>query len=134
VRSLWKEFFWLFAVTLAGISYGLISGMSPRPWAEPELPAGAIHFSDAAAMPAIWLDARTESAFSESHLPEAISIPSGDWESQLPTLMELWLEHPRPFIVYCDSQTCDTSQRVAQQLREALPDAEVYYLKGGWPQ
>jgi len=47
-------------------------------------------------------------------------------------LMGAWLPAPRPIIVYCGSESCGTSKRIAERLREALPDAEIYSLKGGW--
>jgi hypothetical protein len=34
--------------------------------------------------------------------------------------------------VYCGSESCGTSKRIAERLRESLPDAEIYSLKGGW--
>jgi 3-mercaptopyruvate sulfurtransferase SseA len=46
--------------------------------------------------------------------------------------MGTWLMNPRTIIVYCGSESCATSKLIADRLRESLPDAEIYSLKGGW--
>lgn len=134
MRSLSIEFLLILGVTLLGAVYGLFSGLSPRPWVQPDLPPGAIRYVDASVMDVIWLDSRSAPDFAEAHIPEALWINPDDWETGIPSLMEQWLEAPRPIIVYCSSSGCQTSQRIAEALRSALPNAEIYYLMGGWPQ
>jgi rhodanese-related sulfurtransferase len=130
--SLLKEFLIIAALTLIGAAYSLIGGLSPLPWAEPELAAGEIHLVDAQTLDVIWLDARTIEEFEADHIPDALFFDEGDWDTGLMTLMNAWLMQPRPIVVYCGSESCGTSQRVAEGLRAALPDAEIYSLKGGW--
>ncbi|HBR93638.1 MAG TPA: hypothetical protein DEA90_05680 [Opitutae bacterium] len=132
MASLIKECIIIAALTLIGAAYSLVGGFSPLPWAEPELAAGEIQLADAQALEVIWLDARPIEEFEEDHIPEAIFFDEGDWDTGLVRLMETWLMQPRPIVVYCGSESCGTSQRVAEGLRAALPEAEIYSLKGGW--
>lgn len=130
--SLIKEFTLIAVLTLTGAAFSLYHGLAPLPWAEPELAAGEIWLADAQALEVIWLDARSRHEFEAQHIPDALFFDEADWDMGLLALMEVWLMEPRPIIVYCGSESCGTSQRIAEQLREALPDAEIYILKGGW--
>jgi len=130
--SLIKEFALIAALTLTGAAYSLVSGLSPLPWAEPELAAGEIRLTDAQVLDVIWLDARTIEEFEEGHIPDALFFDEGDWDLGLITLMNAWLMDPRPIVIYCGSESCGTSKRIAERLRATLPDAEIYSLKGGW--
>lgn len=122
----------LIALSLTGAGYSLFSGMAPLPWAAPELAAGEIRVVDANALDPIWVDARSLEEYEQSHIPGAVFFAEGAWDDSLVDLMNLWLTEPRPIIVYCGSESCGTSRRVAARLREALPDAEIHSLKGGW--
>lgn len=130
--ALRKEFFIIALLTVLGATFSLYHGWAPLPWAEPELAAGEIRLADARALDVIWLDARTLEEFDAGHIPGALFFDEAEWDTRLLMLMDAWLTQPRPIVVYCGSQSCDTSQRVAERLRDALPDAEIYSLKGGW--
>jgi len=130
--SIFKEFLIIAVLTSIGAAYSLVGGLAPLPWSEPELEAGEIRLADAEALEVIWLDARSLAEFKADHIPEAIHFDEADWDYGLMQLMETWLMQPRPIVVYCGSESCGTSQRVAERLRDALPDAEIYSLKGGW--
>ena len=130
--TLFRELFIIAALTAIGTAFSLYHGWAPLPWAEPELAAGEIRLADAQALDVIWLDARPLEDFEADHIPGALYIDEADWDSGLLSLMEAWLTEPRPIVVYCGSESCGTSQRVAERLREALPEAEIYSLKGGW--
>jgi rhodanese-related sulfurtransferase len=134
VPSLLKEFLLIAALAAAGSAYSLVSGLAPLPWAEPELQPGEIRYEDAAALDVLWIDARSEEDFAAGHLEGAVHLNEDNWDAALPRLMEAWLPSPRPIVVYCSSEACDTSKRVADRLRDALPEAEIHSLKGGWPQ
>jgi rhodanese-related sulfurtransferase len=127
-----KEFALIAALTLTGAAYSLVDGWSPLPWAEPELAAGEIRLADARVLNVIWLDARTYEEFEAAHIPDALFFDEGDWDTGLMSLMNTWLMQPRPIIIYCGTESCGTSKRIAERLRTALPDAEIYSLKGGW--
>lgn len=130
--SLCKEFLVIAVLTLIGATYSLVGELAPLPWAEPELAAGEIRLSDAQALDVIWLDARPYEEYEADHIPDALFFDEGDWDTGLISLMDAWLMQPRPIVVYCGSESCGTSQRVAEGLRAALPAAEIYSLKGGW--
>ena len=126
-----REFCIILLLTMIGVAYSLVGGLSPLVGVGPELEAGEIHLADAQAVNAIWLDARAIKEFEESHLPGALFFDESDWDAGLLELMNTWLIHPRPIVIYCESNSCDTSKRIAKRLRESLPDAEIYSLKGG---
>ncbi|MDQ8196151.1 rhodanese-like domain-containing protein [Coraliomargarita sp. SDUM461004] len=132
MASLFKEFLTIGTLTLIGAIYSLVGGLAPRPWAEPELAAGEIYLDDAQALNVIWLDARTYAEYETDHIPNALFFDEGEWDTGLISLMDAWLMQPRPIVVYCSSESCGTSQRIAEGLRKALPEAEIYSLKGGW--
>ena len=130
--SIFREFCILALLVLLGASYSLVSGLSPLPWAEPELLAGEIRLLDAKVLDVIWVDARKEADYEAGHIPGAILLNEDDWDNGLIRLMEQWLGNPRPIIIYCSDAGCGTSKRVAERLRRDLPDTEIYSLKGGW--
>lgn len=132
LRSLGREFAALTVLTALGAAYSLFAGWSPLPWEPPPLAAGEIRPADATLLDPIWLDARSPEAHAADHIPGAIFFDPQDWDASLPDLMEAWLPAPRPIVVYCGSQSCATSREIAEYLRAALPEAEIYSLKGGW--
>ena len=127
-----REISFIIAVTVLGAAFSLFSGLAPLPWAEPGLAAGEIRPADARALQVIWIDARNEVDYHTEHIPTAIYLNADQWETGIIELMDAWLTQPRPIVVYCGSQRCGTSKRIAERLRKALPDAEIYSLKGGW--
>ncbi|NQY32943.1 MAG: rhodanese-like domain-containing protein [Coraliomargarita sp.] len=130
--SLIREFLLIATIVVVGSAYSLFSGLAPAPWAEQTLAAGEIRYGDAAVLDVIWVDARSETAFAEAHLPEALWFDIENWDNSLIEIVERWLTAPRPIVVYCSSESCSTSRDVAEKLRADLPDAEIYSLKGGW--
>ena len=129
--SMLREFCIIILLTVIGIAYSLVGGRSPLPGTESELEAGEIYLSDAQALNAIWVDARAIKEFEESHLPGALLFDESDWDTELLKLMNIWLIQPRPIVIYCKSEDCGTSKRIAERLRKSLPEAEIYSLKGG---
>ena len=126
-----RELCIILLLTVIGIAYSLVGGLSPLAGAEPELQAGEIYLADAQALNAIWVDARTIKEFEESHLPGALFFHESDWDTGLLELMDTWLMQPRPIVIYCGAEACDTSKRIAKRLRKSLPEAEIYSLRGG---
>lgn len=127
-----RELLIIAALTLLGSAFSLYHEWAPLPWAEAELEAGEIRLADAQALDVIWLDTRTLEEFEAAHIPGAIFFEENDWDGGLLALMDAWLGQPRPIVIYCGSESCGTSKRVAERLRESLPEAEIYSLKGGW--
>jgi rhodanese-related sulfurtransferase len=128
---MFREFCIILLLTVIGVAYTLFSGLSPLPRTEPEPEAGEIRLADAQALNAIWVDAGGMKKFEERHIPEALLLDEDDWDAGLFELMNIWLIEPRPIITYCESEGCGKSKRIAERLRESLPDAEIYSLKGG---
>ena len=126
-----REICIILLLTVIGIASSLVGGLSLLSGAEPELEAGEIYLADAQALNAIWVDARAVEEFEESHLPGALFFDESDWDTGLLELMNTWLMQPRPIVIYCETEACGTSKRIAERLRKSLPDAEIYSLKGG---
>ena len=126
-----RELCIILLLTVIGIAYSLVGGLSTQPGAEPELQAGEIYLADAQTLNPIWVDARALEEFEEGHLPGALFFDESDWDTGLLELMNTWLMQPRPIVIYCKGEDCDTSKRIAERLRKSLPDAEIYSLKGG---
>ena len=132
MAKFFREISCIIALTLLGAAFSLFSGLASPPWAEAELAAGEIRPTDARALQVIWIDARSAADYRTEHIPAAIYLNQEHWETGIIELMNAWLTQPRPIVVYCGSAGCGTSKRIAERLREALPDAEIYSLKGGW--
>jgi len=132
MKSLTKEVFLIAAITAVGVAYSIFSGQAPAPWVEAELEAGEIRQVDARVLNPIWIDARSETDFDSAHVDGALLLNESNWDSGIFDLMGAWLGAPRPIVIYCASESCDTSKRIAERLRAELPDAEVYSLHGGW--
>lgn len=129
-----KEFSLIIGLTLCGCAYSLFSGLAPRPWEQRKtrLAPGEIRAVDARVLNAVWLDARRREDFEGSHIQDALWFDTNNWDAGLIALMDEWLPQPKPIIVYCASDQCDSSRQIAEYLRKSLPEAEVYSLKGGW--
>lgn len=127
-----RELAIIFALTLCGATFSLFSGWMPLPWEKPELQAGEIRLADAQVLDVIWIDARSLADYEAEHLPGAVLLNASNWDDGIYDLMDLWLKDARPIIVYCSSAQCNASKYIAEKLRAALPEAEVYTLKGGW--
>ena len=127
-----REILTITALTILGAAFSLCSGLAPLPWAEQELAPGEIQLIDARALDVLWVDARSKADFDAGHIPEAICLNDEHWETGVVELMGTWLMNPRTIIVYCGTESCDASKLIADRLRESLPDAEIYSLKGGW--
>lgn len=130
--KLLKEFLIIALLTAIGSAYSLVSGLAPLPWSAPELEAGEIRLEDARVLDVIWVDARKKIEFSEGHAPDAVFYDQENSGSSMSAILEQWLMEPRPIVVYCTDEGCGTSKRIAEDLRDNLPDAEIYSLKGGW--
>lgn len=130
--TLIKEIVIIAMLVCTGSFYSTYSGLSPLPWAEAELAAGEILMIDAKVINPIWVDARDEADYAVDHITDALSLNESNWDTGIIELMGTWLETPRPIVIYCSSESCGTSKRIAERLRNELSDAEIYSLHGGW--
>jgi rhodanese-related sulfurtransferase len=78
----------------------------------------------------IWIDARPRSEFENEHIPGAYSLEESRFEEGIDAVLKVW-KPGVPLIVYCSSNSCNDSTKVALRLRDFGLDP-VYILKGGW--
>ena len=131
LREIARELFFVAAFTAAGASFSLYLGHAQVPWAEPKIAAGEIQFADARVLDVIWIDARSIEEYEAGHYSGAIHIDASDWDKGLVALMDIWLDAPRPIVIYCGSEDCSSSRSLADRLRRSIPEGEIYNLKGG---
>lgn len=81
--------------------------------------------------PVLWVDARETEVFEKAHIPHAISLNAGNFESNLPLLLSQWQPGDQ-IVVYCDTQLCDASHELAERLRNEVGLLDVRVLFGGW--
>ena len=81
----------------------------------------------------VWIDARSRANFDKSRVKGAYLL--NEMEDFYSLLEPIWSEIQNksdlPFIVYCSSESCLSSRKVAEKLRESVGVSEVYILKGG---
>ena len=81
----------------------------------------------------VWIDARSRAKFEKSRVKGAYLL--NEMEDFYSLLEPIWSEIQNksdlPFIVYCSSESCVASRKVAKKLRESVGVSEVYILKGG---
>ena len=79
-----------------------------------------------------WIDARIATQYEQQHVPGAVSLNEQNFDQslfeQIATLQDL----KKPVIIYCDSEKCDSSHKVKEQLLQCVPLENVFVLKGGW--
>ncbi len=78
----------------------------------------------------IILDARSEKYFEKSHLPSAINIPYKEAEKYYDKVLD-YLPKDSLLIVYCNSENCTLSLRLAKKLKE-WDFTQIRVLKGGF--
>ncbi len=79
-----------------------------------------------------WVDARPREQYEEGHLPGAFLLNEQEWDTQLFEHYETIVENDRPVVIYCGSEACQSSHKIAQKLREQVGMTDVYVLRGGW--
>ncbi len=81
----------------------------------------------------VWIDARPGAKYAEGHVEGAFLLNEReDFNALLlPIYAELANRADLPFVVYCGSDLCAASARVADLLRDRVGIAEVFVLKGG---
>lgn len=78
---------------------------------------------------AVLVDARAASAFRDSHIPGAVSLPIKDFNRIFPEVRAR-LPLDMPIITYCSDRNCSDSLHLAERLyREGYRD--IFIFKGG---
>lgn len=79
----------------------------------------------------LWLDARPAADYDRGHIPGALPLRPGGWDAEFPAAIDRWQPGCK-VVVYCRSDSCETSEAVARRLIEATQWSNVYVLEGGW--
>jgi len=81
----------------------------------------------------VWIDARKGEDYRKGHVEGAFLL--NEQEDFFALLEPIWSKiqnlSDRPFVVYCGSEACAASRKVADRLRDSVGIAEVYILSGG---
>jgi rhodanese-related sulfurtransferase len=80
----------------------------------------------------LWVDARLRKEYETAHVPEALLLNEQEADQLLFDYFEKLQDNKRPIVVYCGSEACQSSRKIADYLRKRLPGMEIYVLKGGW--
>lgn len=80
----------------------------------------------------LWVDARPRKDYELGHVPEALLLNEQEADQLLFDYFEKLQDNKKPIVVYCGSEACQASHKMAGYLRERLPGMEVWVLKGGW--
>lgn len=80
----------------------------------------------------MWIDARVSEQFAKEHVPNAVSLNEQNFDQALFDQIETLQDLKKPVVIYCDSEKCDASRKVREQLLQRVPLENVFVLKGGW--
>ena len=81
----------------------------------------------------VWIDARPAARYEQGHVEGAFLLNEReDFNALLlPIYSQLANRADLPFVVYCGSELCLASKRVADLLRNRVGITDVFVLKGG---
>lgn len=79
----------------------------------------------------ILIDARNVDAYAAGHIPGAINLYAGEFDTQILGLLDVW-SPDHSILIYCDSRQCGASEELAIRLREDFQMDQVFVIKGGW--
>lgn len=82
---------------------------------------------------ALFVDVRSRDMFDEGHIPGAVSLPLGDFESRVEAFAAE-VSPTQPLVTYCSGRLCQDSHTAAQLLMERGFENVVVYIDGfpGW--
>jgi len=103
------------------------------PWNPMQLAGGEVALADLLewADDYILIDARSPESYQVEHMPDAINLYAGEFNTQIMNLLDVWSPE-RSIVIYCDSRQCGASEELAQRLRQDFQMENVFVLKGGW--
>ncbi|OGU58248.1 MAG: hypothetical protein A2V66_03385 [Ignavibacteria bacterium RBG_13_36_8] len=78
---------------------------------------------------AIFIDSRDKWDFSDGHIPGAINIPEYNFDPGSKIVTNL--DHKNLYIIYCNSDDCETSKKLANELLK-LSFNKLLIFESGW--
>ena len=66
----------------------------------------------------LFVDARSQDNYENGHIPEAISLPVGQFDERIESLLNRY-SSDQPIVTYCSGRTCEDSHDLAQFLSDA---------------
>jgi rhodanese-related sulfurtransferase len=66
----------------------------------------------------LFVDARSSDNYEDGHIPGAISLPVGQFDEQIESLLNRY-SSDQPIVTYCSGRTCEDSHDLAQFLSDA---------------
>jgi rhodanese-related sulfurtransferase len=82
---------------------------------------------------ALFVDVRSQDMFDEGHIPGAVFLPLGDFESRVEAFAA-GVSPTQPIVTYCSGRLCQDSHTAAQLLMERGFENVVVFIDGfpGW--
>ncbi len=80
----------------------------------------------------LWMDARPRSQYEAGHIPGALTFSEQEAEQLMTEYFLQLQDNTKPIVVYCGSEACQTSRKIADYLKPRLPTESIYALRGGW--
>ena len=102
-------------------------------WMDFEIPAPETAKQIFDAGSALFVDVRSQDMFDAGHIPGAVSLPLGDFESRLEAFAAD-VSPKQPIVTYCSGRLCQDSHTAAQLLMERGFENVVVFIDGfpGW--
>lgn len=79
----------------------------------------------------LWVDVRSQDAFDNAHIPDALRFDENEHDASLLGLLKKWTPDKR-VVVYGVGTGSERAERVALRLKKDLQSKKVYLLEGGW--
>lgn len=135
-KNIWAQILIILVITVSsGLIYNLFSGQGIDILYSPlEINAGANLNAEQTYRllregQTLFIDARYQKEFAESHIPGAINIPANLSRDRLMSELES-ISKNRKIVVYCDSDKCQASRRLAGLMTYLGYERIYVYLPG----
>jgi len=81
----------------------------------------------------LFVDARSENAYENGHIPGAVSLPLGRFDERIEPFLNQYPPE-QPIVTYCSGRTCEDSHHLARLLTEAGYNDVRIFIDGfaGW--
>lgn len=130
--------FWFLILLLLPVPFAILNA-----WLNPNRPAwtkpvGEFPFITVAGLDVLRangtsmiIDARTPAEFNHSHIPGALNLYPGAFDTGLEAVIDNWMPE-QTIAIYCGDAGCASSEIIARRLRDEVGFENIYLLEGGW--